>query len=630
MKIKSIWAKNAASLVDAKIEISVNGLSCFSSPNESGKSTLARVPYLIRKYKYKTNDNEIESLRNINNSGEPLVLGMEFIVGEKHYWIEKTFLTSSKAVFRQTAPVNEQFENTAAENQLQAVLSAIDPVLSEMLNLEQGKSVWLESKGDKSRTDTLSLLLDQATQPETDQAEDGFFIDLEKRYLQFFTPGGVSSTKASTKGSELKSLVDSRQLLWKKNEEFESTLKRIEGLSENLDAQPDLDEISGIFECQKRQSDFLRLKAIKAEFDVANERLTLNPIEVPANWTEDLHQALEDTFASFTAISSQGTLSITALKDFNLKDEDGNPNLSAGEAQEYPLARSKKYIISDIAEISVKSGSINDETYGEYKKHLAVLASIGVETLKQSREIQTKWSLNKEVDKLTDKYGTLELIISEISALELYKSQHEVFWEKALISEPVTIDQAMTTTKARTEISTQIDSLIDSDEADKYSVRLAQLADIEKRIGKLELERKTLDLIYRTVQSSRQNTRSRLAPNFQRVINSLIDDIYEDGFSVSIGDDLAISSRTKGNTTLNTGRLSVGAKETLAILLRMAICRLADSAEPLPLILDDEFAYMDDTNIAAFIEYLKQVKDQQIILLTHQPEKFKALEFIQI
>jgi uncharacterized protein YhaN len=188
----------------------------------------------------------------------------------------------------------------------------------------------------------------------------------------------------------------------------------------------------------------------------------------------------------------------------------------------------------------------------------------------------------------------------------------------------------MTMTKARTEISAQIDSLIDSDEADKQSIMLAQLADTEKKIGKLELERKTLDLIYRTVQSSRQNTRSRLAPNFQRVINTLIDDIYEDGFSVSIGDDLAISSRTKGNATLNTGRLSVGAKETLSILLRMTICRLADSAEPLPLILDDEFAYMDDTNIAAFIEYLKQVKDQQIILLTHQPEKFKTLEFSQI
>ena len=630
MKIKSIWAKNAASIVDAKIEISVNGLSCFSSPNESGKSTLARVPYLIRKYKYKTNDSEIESLRNINNSGEPLVLGMEFIVGEKHYWIEKTFLTSSKAVFRQTAPVNEQFENTSAENQLQAVLSAIDPVLSEMLNLEQGKGIWLESKGDKSRTDTLSLLLDLATQPETDQAEDGFFIDLEKRYLQFFTLGGASSTKAGTKGSELKSLVDSRQLLRKENEEFESTLKRIESLSENLDSQPDLDEITGIFACQQRQSDFKTLKAMKAEFDVANERIKNNPVEVPTNWTEDLHQALEDTFASFTAISSQGTLSITALKDLNLQDEDGNPNLSAGEVQEYPLARSKKYIIGDIAEISVKSGSINDETYAEYKKHIAVLASMGVETLKQSREIRSKWTQIRETDQLTDRYGTLDSIVSRITAIELYKSQHEVFWEKALNSEPVTIDLAVTMTEARTKISAQIDSLIDSDETDKQSVTLAQLADTEKRIGKLEIERKTLDLIYRTVQSSRQSTRSRLAPNFQRVINSLIDDIYEDGFSVSIGDDLAIRSRTKGNATLNTGRLSVGAKETLSILLRMAISRLADIAEPLPLILDDEFAYMDDTNIAAFIEYLKQVKDQQIILLTHQPEKFKALEFSQI
>ena len=221
MKIKSIWAKNAASIVDAKIEIGLNGLSCFSAPNESGKSTLARVPYLIRNYKYKTNDNEIASLRNINNSGEPLVLGMEFIVGDKHYWIEKSFLTSSTAVFRQTAPINEQFENTAAENQLQAVLSAIDPVLFEMLNLEQGKSIWLDSKGDKSRT-ALSLLLDQATQPETDQAEDGFFIDLEKRYLQFFTPGGASSTKTSTKGSELKYLIDSRQLMGAENEEFKS------------------------------------------------------------------------------------------------------------------------------------------------------------------------------------------------------------------------------------------------------------------------------------------------------------------------------------------------------------------------------------------------------------------------
>ena len=642
MKIKSIWAKNAASIVDATIEIDLNGLTCISGANESGKSTLARVPYLIQKFKYTTNDDEIVSLRNIDNSGEPLILGMAFIVGDKHYSIEKSFLKSSTAVFRQTSPIHEQFENTAAENELKAVLSSVDRVLFKMLNLEQGMSIWLDPKDakgkgisldpkdSKSQTDSLSLLLDRATQPETDPAEDGFFIDLEKRYLQFFTPKGLSSTSANTKGSELKNLIDSQAQILKETEEFNENLRKISALSVNLTSKPDSIEISGISECQNRQAELSKLRSIRGEFDSATETLTQNQIEIPDNWSAEMHQTLEDTFSSFTAISSQGKLSIKALQQFGLQDEDENPNLMSGEVREYPLARTKKYVIGDLAEISVESEAINEKAFGEYEAHIAALEQNGVRSLKQSREILAKWNLVSKVNDLVARYGTFESILTRIQEIESYKSKNEALWERSLNYGPVTIQQAVTLTEDRTRISTQIDYLIENNAADRNSIMLDQLADIEKRIGKLELEKKTLDLIYRTVKSSRQDTRARLAPAFQRILNKLISEIYKDEFSVSISDELSITSRTKASTPMNVGRLSVGAKETLSILLRMAICRLADSVEPLPLILDDEFAYMDDTNIAAFVRYMTEVKDQQIILLTHQPEKFKSLDFIQI
>jgi uncharacterized protein YhaN len=64
--------------------------------------------------------------------------------------------------------------------------------------------------------------------------------------------------------------------------------------------------------------------------------------------------------------------------------------------------------------------------------------------------------------------------------------------------------------------------------------------------------------------------------------------------------------------------LSAGTRDQLYLAMRLAFARQISPGEPLPLILDDPFSNFDDQRIAAALEILNAVgDDQQIILFTH-------------
>jgi uncharacterized protein YhaN len=69
--------------------------------------------------------------------------------------------------------------------------------------------------------------------------------------------------------------------------------------------------------------------------------------------------------------------------------------------------------------------------------------------------------------------------------------------------------------------------------------------------------------------------------------------------------------------------LSTGAKEQLAILIRLALTQIVQVGEPFPVILDDEFAHSDPDRIAMMNNIFNDFgDDQQFIMLTCTPEKF--------
>ena len=97
-----------------------------------------------------------------------------------------------------------------------------------------------------------------------------------------------------------------------------------------------------------------------------------------------------------------------------------------------------------------------------------------------------------------------------------------------------------------------------------------------------------------------------------------------------LGPDLAPAGLQRGadqNAAEPLARLSGGTQEQLALLARLGIARLlADSGDPLPLILDDALVYSDDARIDAMFRALEQASTaHQVIVLTCRARTFAPL-----
>lgn len=74
-------------------------------------------------------------------------------------------------------------------------------------------------------------------------------------------------------------------------------------------------------------------------------------------------------------------------------------------------------------------------------------------------------------------------------------------------------------------------------------------------------------------------------------------------------------------------KLSVGAMDQVYFALRLAIGDLLFEGEPMPIILDDSFAYYDDERLQSALKILSSMKDRQIIIFTcHHREEAYLLE----
>ena len=95
--------------------------------------------------------------------------------------------------------------------------------------------------------------------------------------------------------------------------------------------------------------------------------------------------------------------------------------------------------------------------------------------------------------------------------------------------------------------------------------------------------------------------------------------------SVNIQKGAGISA-WNGMDRISVDRLSEGTLEQIYFALRMAVADLL-YAEDYPIILDDTFAYYDDTRLESVIKWLSRQKKQVIILSCHSREA-KLLEHL--
>jgi uncharacterized protein YhaN len=130
-------------------------------------------------------------------------------------------------------------------------------------------------------------------------------------------------------------------------------------------------------------------------------------------------------------------------------------------------------------------------------------------------------------------------------------------------------------------------------------------------------------LLWSTLNAHRDATRLAYVQPLKQAIERLGSIVFGAGFEVAVGDDWSILSRTLNGQVLDFEDLSVGAREQLGLLARLAAAQIVASQGGVPLIIDDALGFSDPARLETMGAAIAAAgRDCQIIVLTCSPGRF--------
>ena len=277
---------------------------------------------------------------------------------------------------------------------------------------------------------------------------------------------------------------------------------------------------------------------------------------------------------------------------------------------------------------------------------IAYLTFIIISKQKENKRIK---QYKEEKDKLT---GSIKIIESELDAEEKKKQQKQNEIEKLknefYLKQNAKID--LLKSKYINEISEyEISRIINSDnislnlemtqnklneanlnihrlEVDEKNilVKSEKISELEEerqelieKYEELEKRNRVIELAKQEIENAYTEMKENISPKFTRLMSDNISKITNGKYrNVKINDDSTIMVETENGNYTPIYTLSVGTIEQLYLALRFSFVNEI-SNENLPIMLDEAFAYFDDTRTENFIKFLNdEYSTKQIIIFT--------------
>ncbi|MBB1025259.1 ATP-binding protein, partial [Dietzia sp. DQ12-76] len=162
--------------------------------------------------------------------------------------------------------------------------------------------------------------------------------------------------------------------------------------------------------------------------------------------------------------------------------------------------------------------------------------------------------------------------------------------------------------------------------------RLGDVAVAEREVDAAERENAALwrraraaDLLHRTLERRRSEALRAYQEPFHRAVVELGRLVYGPDFDVRLGEDLTILSRRIGDVSVDYDSLSGGAREQLAVIVRIACARLVGD-NGVPVFLDDTMGYTDPSRrLTMGAVIAAAASTSQVIVLTCDRSRFAGV-----
>ena len=282
----------------------------------------------------------------------------------------------------------------------------------------------------------------------------------------------------------------------------------------------------------------------------------------------------------------------------------------------FSINNKNKKIIKAQIEKNNKIKSENDEI----KKQMDILDG-QIDILEKSTE-ETKNEIKNSEDKINEEFR-----MKKEEIIEKYESDFSDVYINNLFEN--NIDLLKNTNKRKiNELEVQLHKIkLDKDSIDreledilsleeKLEIEKENLENLEKRADEFNLAKEILDEAY-------DEMKKNITPKFNQSLSKNIDKISNGKYkNIVINENITVELDDGRYVPAET--LSVGTIEQIYLSLRLSILDEI-SKEKLPIILDEAFAYYDDSRLEAALDFLSKV-DNQVILFTCTNREKEILE----
>lgn len=179
------------------------------------------------------------------------------------------------------------------------------------------------------------------------------------------------------------------------------------------------------------------------------------------------------------------------------------------------------------------------------------------------------------------------------------------------------------------QVKGQVEMAAGEGRQELYDLAVAHLDDAERALRAVDRRARAARHLHAALNRHRDNAHRTYVRPYTHALEELGRQVYGSDFAVTVDEDLSLSARTLGGVTVPFAELSGGAKEQLGILARLAVARLVDPTQGVPVVIDDALGYSDPQRLHQMGAVLGSATDgsadMQVILLTCTPERYAAI-----
>ena len=175
-------------------------------------------------------------------------------------------------------------------------------------------------------------------------------------------------------------------------------------------------------------------------------------------------------------------------------------------------------------------------------------------------------------------------------------------------------------------------------EVNNMNEKLNNLASLEEEIASLEEEKEELirlnnsfNIAKECMELAYDKIRNNVSPKFTNNLSNIIEKISNGKYSkINFNDEEGLTVETDSGNYISAERLSTGTIDQMYLSLRLSTIEEI-SKEKMPIILDETFAYFDNTRLSNILKYMDEnFKENQIIIFTCSDREKEALDNLNI